>query len=185
MGERLERLFDRAVDAALHKLEPDDLREQLGKYLADAHAIEQQSIQLLSKGPEIAGDADLARAFEEHLEESRGHSKLVEARLDALGDSPSKIKDAALRVGALNWGGFFAAQPDTPAKLCSFAYALEHLEIAAYELLGRLAQRAVDADTVTAADHILTEERAAAQKLAALLPGALEASLQAQELPAR
>src|SRR5579884_3748432 len=98
MADRLERLFDRAVDAALHKLEPEDLRQQLGKYLADAHAIEQQAIQLLSKGPSIAEDADLARAFEEHLEETRGHSQLVEARLDALGDSPSRIKDAALRI---------------------------------------------------------------------------------------
>lgn len=185
MAERLERLFDRAADAALHKLEAEDLREQLGKYLADAHAIEQQSIQLLSKGPSIAGDAELARAFEEHLEETRGHSQLVEARLDALGDSPSRIKDAALRIGALNWGGFFAAQPDTPAKLCAFAYAVEHLEIAAYELLKRVAQRAVDADTIAAADHILTEERMAAKKLAALLPGALDASLRDQELPIR
>ncbi len=185
MGERLERLFDCAVDAALNALEPDDLKQQLGKYLADAHAIEQQAIQLLSKGPELAGDRELAEAFEEHLRETKGHSRSVEERLDALGDSPSRIKDAALRIGALNWGGFFAAQPDTPAKLCAFAYAFEHLEIAGYELLRRVAQRAPDPDTVAAADRILAEERAAAQKLETLLPGALDASLNEQELPAR
>jgi hypothetical protein len=46
-----------------------------------------------------------------------------------------------MRLGALNWGGFFAVQPDTRAKLAGFAYAFEHLEIGAYELLRRVAQR--------------------------------------------
>ena len=37
--------------------------------------------------------------------------------LSERGESPSSVKDAALRLGALNWGAFFGAQPDTPAKL--------------------------------------------------------------------
>lgn len=185
MAERLAALFDRAAQAALRDVDPDDLPEQLGKYLADAHAIEAQAIQLLSKGSELAGDPELARAFEEHLVQTKVHSQLVEARLEALGDSPSRIKDAVLRIGALNWGGFFAAQPDTPAKLCAFAYAFEHLEIAGYELLKRVAQRAGDAEAVSVAERILSEERAAAATLASLLPPALDASLRAQELPAR
>jgi hypothetical protein len=48
-------------------------------------------------------------------------------------------KDGALRLGALDRGVFFAAQPDTPAKLAGFAYAVENLEIVAYELLLRVA----------------------------------------------
>ena len=35
------------------------------------------------------------------------------------------------------------AQPNTPAKLAGFAFAFEHLEIAAYELLRRVAIAAV------------------------------------------
>jgi ferritin-like metal-binding protein YciE len=185
MGERLERFFDRAVDAALRDVDPDDLGEQLEKYLADAHAIEAQAIQLLKKGRKIAGSTGLAAAFEDHLKETEEHERLIAARLDARGASPSKLKDAALSLGALNWGMFFQAQPDTPAKLAGFAYAFEHLEIAAYELLARVARRAGDTETVAVAHRILDEERSAARRLHSLFDEALDAALEAQEVGAR
>jgi ferritin-like metal-binding protein YciE len=53
-----------------------------------------------------------------------------------------------MRIGGLNIGAFLGAQPDTPAKLAGFAFAFEHLEIAAYELLSRVAQRAGETETV-------------------------------------
>jgi ferritin-like metal-binding protein YciE len=185
MAQRLEGLYDQALDASLEAQDPDDLGEQLNKYLADAHAIEQQAVALLSKSPQLAGDGELAAAYESHLTETLGHSRTIEERLSARGGSPSKLKDTALKAGALNWGAFFAAQPDTPAKLAAFAYAFEHLEIASYELLGRLASRAGDQATVQAANAILAEEREAAQKLNSLFGRALDVSLQEQELPVR
>ena len=180
MADRLAGLFDDAVEASLADVDPGDLREQLTKYLADAHAIEMQAIGLLERGPKIAGEAELARAFAEHLEESRRHLELVEARLEALGGSPSKVKDAGMRLGALNWGGFFQAQPDTPAKLAGFAFAFEHLEIGGYEQLERVAARAGDDETVAMAERILAEERAAAQAIAATWDAVVDASLEAQ-----
>ena len=185
MGDRLERLFDQAVEGALRERSPDDLDEQLEKYLTDAHAIEEQARQLLDKGPRLAGDPELARAYEDHLAETEGHLRMLEQRLEQRGTGPSKLKDAVLRVGALNWGAFFAAQPDTPAKLAAFAYAFEHLEIAGYELLRRVARLAGDEQTVEVADRILVQERAAADRIDSLLPRALDASLQAQSIPAR
>jgi ferritin-like metal-binding protein YciE len=185
MASRLEALFDQAAEASLREQDPEDLGEQLDKYLADAHALEAQALQLLSKGPDLAGAADLASAYEEHLAETEEHSRLVEQRLEARGAKPSKLKDAAMRAGALNWGAFFAAQPDTPAKLCGFAYAFEHLEIAGYELLRRVADRAGDPETAEMAQRILAEERGAAEKLRSLFPQALDASLRDQRLPAR
>jgi ferritin-like metal-binding protein YciE len=185
MAGRLESLFDQAVEASLQATQPHDLEEQLDKYLADAHAIEEQAIQLLSKSPKLAGDAELAAAYAEHLEETEEHRRMLEARLEARGAKPSKLKDAALRVGALNWGAFFAAQPDTPAKLCAFAYAFEHLEIGGYELPRRVAGRARDTDTIQLAERILAQERAAAEKLQPLFAQALDASLREQRLPAR
>jgi ferritin-like metal-binding protein YciE len=185
MSERLEGLFDRAVQASLREQEPDDLQDQLTSYLTDAHAIESQAVQLLSKGAKIAGSTPLAAAFEEHLEETREHQRLIAERLEARGESPSRIKDTALALGALNWGVFFAAQPDTPAKLAGFAYAFEHLEIASYELLGRMAQRAGDADVEAVAQRILAEEHSAAETVHELFGAALDASLQAQGIGAR
>ncbi len=182
MGERLAGLFDRAVDAALGDRDPGGISAQLDKYLADAHAIETQALQLLSKGVKLAGVADLASAFEEHATETREHLRLVEAALEAHGGKPNKLKDAALRLGAINWGAFFQAQPDTSAKLAAFAYAFEHLEIGAYESLKRVATRGHDTHIEQLADQILTQERAAAERVRSLLSQALDASLHKQGL---
>ena len=54
-------------------------------------------------------------------------------------------------MGATNLGMFLKAQVDAPAKLAAFAYAFEHLEIAAYGLLKRVAMRAGDDDTAATA----------------------------------
>ena len=84
---------------------------------------------------------------------------------------------ALMRLGALNWGTFFQAHPDTPGKLAAFAYAFEHLEIGGYELLVRVATRAGDDETVRVANTILGQERAAATKIASLWDVAADASL--------
>jgi ferritin-like metal-binding protein YciE len=182
MKRRLEDGFGRAVDASLGRVEPDDVRRQLRKYLADAHAIEAQAMQLLERGPRLAGDDRLARIYAEHLNETKEHAELVEARLEALGGSTSSLKDAAMRLGALNWGGFFAAHPDTPGKLAAFAFAFEHLEIGGYEQLRRVAERAGDDETAAAANGILGQERGAAERLAGAFAEAAAASLEAQNV---
>jgi ferritin-like metal-binding protein YciE len=183
MGQRLAALFDQAVEASLRQHPREELGKQVTKYLTDAHGLEAQAIQLLKRGPKIAGTTELAAAFEEHLEETREHERMLTARLAELGAGPSRIKDTALSLGALNWGAFFAAQPDTPAKLAGFAYAFEHLEIAGYELLRRVAERAGDEATVRTADAILPQERAAAERIFGLFAPALDASLRAQDVP--
>jgi ferritin-like metal-binding protein YciE len=180
MAERLESNFDRSVTASLEEVGREDMMEQLRKYLADAHAIEAQAITLLEKGPELASDPELASLFDEHLVETRDQQELVDARLDALGGSPSKLKDLAMKAGAINWGSFFAAHPDTPGKLVAFAYAFEHLEIAGYEQLRRVAEVAGDGESADVAARILEQERAVAGKLAASFDRAAGASLRAQ-----
>lgn len=180
MIDRLEGAFDAAVDASLAEKGADDLQEELVKYLEDAHALEAQAIQLLELGPRMAGEPATAKVYAEHLEESRSHQTVVAARLGTHGQSPSKLKDAALRLGALNWGGFFKAQPDTPGKLAAFVFAYEHLEIGGYEQLKRVAERAGDAETVRVADEILVQERSAAAMVALEFDRAVDASLRAQ-----
>jgi ferritin-like metal-binding protein YciE len=179
MHDRLGATFDRATSASLAALDPDDLAEQLRKYLADAHAIEEQAIGLLERGPRVAGSTTLAKAYADHLEESREHARLIDDRLQALGGDPSSLKDAALRLGALNWSAFFQAQPDTPGKLAAFVYAFEHLEMGGYEQLKRVAERVGDDETVALVTRILAEEHAAADRIAELFDDAVTASLYA------
>jgi ferritin-like metal-binding protein YciE len=185
MAQRLSSSFDVAVEASVRSLAGKDLGERLNRYLGDAHAIEVQAIKLLEKGSTLAGTDELASAYEEHLSQTHEHERLVRTRLQARGDEPSRIKDAALRVGALNWGAFFQAQPDTPAKLAGFAYAFEHLEIAGYELLKRVARRAGDRETEQLAERIIAEESHAAERIHSLFEQALEASLSELGIAAR
>ncbi len=178
MAERLEGLFDRAVEASLESGAAGTLDRQLNRYLADGHALEEQATQLLKKGRKLTEVQELGSAFEDHLAETCRHSETLEERLRARGESPSAIKDAALRLGALNLGMFFKAQVDTPIKLAGFAYAFEHLEVAAYELLKRVATRAGDEQTADVVTGIVVQERAAAARLRELFDPALDASLQ-------
>ncbi len=180
MMERLEAGYDRAVEASLREVRRDDLQEQLRKYLADAHAIEEQAIALLERGPDLAGSPTLADLYAEHLEETRDHAELVDQRLNALGGDPSKLKDAALRLGALNWSAFFRGHPDTPGKLAAFAYAFEHLEIGGYEQLKRVAARAGDPETVDVVERILEQERTAAARISGAFDAAAAAALASQ-----
>src|SRR3954452_946237 len=158
MGGRIASRFDAVVEASLAALGPDDLSDQVVKYLADAHAIEKQSLELLERGPKVAGSDVLAQALADHLEETRDHERRVAARLEELGSSPSRLKDAALRLGGLNWGGFFAPDPDTPATRAGFAFAVDHLEIAGDEFLKRVAGRAADDPPAELADALAAEE---------------------------
>src|SRR5918999_496036 len=115
----------------------------------------------------IAEFEALSQIFREHLEQTREHQRLVEERLAAHGARPSRFQAGAMRIGALNMGGFFKAQPDTPAKLAGFAYAFEALETGAYELLMRVARRAGDEETASMAERIAGEERSAGERVAA------------------
>lgn len=183
MMDRIEGLFDRTVEASLEEVGKDDLQEHLRSYLADAHAIEAQSIQLLESGEEMVEDYPrLARLFDEHLAQSRRQQEQIEERLDAVGGSRSILKDAAMRMGALEWGSFFLGHPDTPGKLAAFAFAFEHLEIGGYEQLRRVAERAGDQGTVDTAVRILAEERATADKIAGAFDDAVTAALEEKDV---
>jgi ferritin-like metal-binding protein YciE len=177
MAERLAACFDEAVEASLREKDADGMRNEVVVYLRDAHAIEAQAIRLLESGPEIAGFDELAAALREHLGETREQQAAVEDRLRAHDSKPSRFQDTAMRIGGINIGAFFGAQPDTPAKLAGFAFAFEHLEIAAYELLRRIAARAGDAETVAVAERILVQEQRAAERIAGTWDGAMDATL--------
>jgi ferritin-like metal-binding protein YciE len=177
MMQRLESLFDATAESAVRATGSNDLHRHLVHYLADAHAIEAQSLTLLESGAKTVSVPALREVFRAHLDETRQQQHTLEARLSANESARSLIKDAALRIGAFNWGMFFQAQPDTDAKLAAFAYAVEHLEIGGYEQLRRVAQRAGDAETAAEVERILEQERGAADAIAATFEDALAAVL--------
>src|SRR5579871_5776212 len=156
---------------------PNDLQAQIIKYLTDAHSIERQALVQMKAAPKMAGDPEIASAFEQHETETRDHERLVDERLRALGAAPSKVKDAVGAITGMGFGLFAKLQPDTPGKLVAHAFSYEHMELAAYDLLARVADRAGDTDTAAVARRIEAQEAAMAERLTGLFDRAVEASL--------
>ena len=180
MADRIAAHWEQAVDASLRAKDADDLGKEIVKYLRDAHALESQSLQMLEAGEKIAECEPLAELFARHHEQTRDQQALVDERLEALGGHPARMQGAAMRVGALNLGAFMKGQPDTPVKLAGFAYALEALEVGAYELLARTARRAGDDLTAALAERILAEEQTTVEQVAATWDAAVDATLAQQ-----
>src|SRR4051812_38712690 len=150
---------------------------QITKYLTDAHAIEVQALEQMRLAPRIAHDEDLAAIFREHFDETREHERLVRGELEARGAKPSTLKDVAGRVGGWGMVLFAELNPDTPGKLAMHAYSYEHMELAAYELLRRFAERANDPRVAEMARRIGAEERAMADRVGERWDRAVDASL--------
>jgi ferritin-like metal-binding protein YciE len=157
---------------------PDhSLAEQVTKYLTDIHSIEEQALAQLRLAPRVAGDAELKRIFAEHLRETEEQERLVRSQLDERGAKPSAVKDVAGRVGGWGMILFARVNPDTPGKLAMHAYSYEHMELAAYELMRRVAERAGDEPVRAMAERIGAQERAMADRIASNWDRAVEASL--------
>src|SRR3954466_5100515 len=132
----------------------------LVEYLSDVHAMEVQALAQMRAAPDLAGDPELAAAFKQHCVETERHEALIRARLEAHDAKPSRLEDL---LGAISGKGFvlFArSQPATPGKLTTHAFSYEHMELAAYDLLARVAQRAGDTETIEVAHRIRDEENA-------------------------
>jgi ferritin-like metal-binding protein YciE len=123
------------------------------------HSIEKQALPQVRSATKIVGDPEIATAFERHIAETESQEQRVRERLEALGGSPSKVKDVAGALSGPAFVLFAKSQPDTPRKLVTHAYSYEHMELAAYELLSRVAIRAADEETASLAQQIAEEER--------------------------
>src|SRR5947209_15151524 len=153
------------------------IEEQLGIYLTDAHAVELQALVQVKRARKVAGDPEIAGAFAEHVRETERHEHYVSDRLMALEWAPVPQKDLAGKVSGMGMALFARFQPDTPGKLVAHAYSYERMEMAAYDLLGNLAQRAGDRETLRTARMIEEEERAMSDRLEGSFDLAVEASL--------
>jgi ferritin-like metal-binding protein YciE len=153
------------------------LQDQITKYLTDAHSIEEQALVQMEQAPRMAGDPDLSRIFKEHLAETREHEQAVRAELKRRGAEPSTVKDVAGKLGGWGMVLFARLNPDTPGKLVVHAYSYEHMELAAYELLKRMGQRAGEEQVVALAERLGSQERAMADRVAERWDRAVDAAL--------
>jgi ferritin-like metal-binding protein YciE len=166
--------------ASTRRREPpsEELQEQLVKHIDEAYAMEQNVLRMLDGMIESTEDPQMRRELEQHKRQTEQQAKRLERRLKAHDASPSVIKEAGGIMGALMKGVVDVARPDKPGRNARDGYATEHMEIASYELLERVAKRAGDAETARVARENRKEEREMARKIAANWDKVVDLSLE-------
>lgn len=144
-----------------------DIQSKLNSYIRDAHALEENVLRMLDSLIGTTNDDEIKRRLESHKTETEAQAARLRERLEARGEDTSKFKDVPAIIGALTKGLADAVRTDKAGKNARDAYVSEHVEIAGYELLERLARRAGDEETAKVARQNREEEEAMAQFIAA------------------
>jgi ferritin-like metal-binding protein YciE len=110
-------------------------------------------------------DPQITEMLKHHQEETECHEQRLRKRLDALGAGPSTRKQAQTIATALMKGAGDQIRGDKVGKNARDGYVSEHMEIAAYQLLERLAQRAGDPETAEVARQNRADDEAMVQKI--------------------
>lgn len=136
----------------------DRIAEKLVDYLQDALAMETNVSAMLRSMIATTHDATVKAHLERHLEETGAQAGRLTARLEELDAGGSLRKQVTAMMGAGAKGLFDQFRGDQAGKNARDAYVTESLEIAAYELLLRLADRAGDPETAAVCRENLREE---------------------------
>jgi ferritin-like metal-binding protein YciE len=160
-----------------------DLQSQLIKHIDEAHALEQTVARMLDGLIASADDPEVIDRLEHHKLETQQHESAMRRRLEAHGAQPSMVRQAAGMLEAMFKMPLDLMRGEKAGRTARDAYTTEHLEIASYELLRRVAERAGDEETAVACRDILEQERAMATYIEENWDRFAELSLREQGVP--
>jgi ferritin-like metal-binding protein YciE len=134
-------------------------------HLRDTQAIEFHAQRQLARLAERSDDEDLEAICRRHLEQASEHEQRVGELVEAQGHQPSALEDKTLRSGAIGLRQLADIAPDSPPRVAIQLFGLEQLEIAAFELLQRIAEREGDQTASSTAREILEQKGQGAQEV--------------------
>ncbi len=144
--------------------------------LRDLYNAEHQLVKALPKMARAANSDKLRSAFEEHLEETKGHVERLEQVFEKLGVSPKGKKCKAMQ-GLIEEGKEMMEEDATPqvidAGLIAAAQRVEHYEMAGYGTVRTFATLLGQSDSADLLQETLDEEGAADKKLTDLAESAI------------
>lgn len=145
----------------------DRLQRKLVEYVQNVHAMEQNILLMLDSMILTTRDPEVQQMLRRHKEETRRQEQRLRERRRALGGLgvASVGKDLSAIATAQLKGVTDLLRTDKPVRNARDAFVTEHMEIAAYELLERLAVRAGDEETAAVARENRAEEEAMAQRI--------------------
>ncbi len=142
-----------------------DLKSQLVKHIDDAIAMEQNVLRMLDSMIQTTDDEQIKEDLRLHKVETEAQIDRLNERLEEHGAQPSMVREAGGIAQALMKSVVDAVRPEKAGRNARDGYATEHLEIASYHLLERVAQRAGDEKTAEVARQNRAEEEAMARTL--------------------
>ncbi len=139
--------------------------------LSDTYSAEKQMTKSLPRMARAASDTQLAQAFLDHLEETRGQVERIDEVVELLNLKLKRIKCAAME-GLVEEGKDLIEEidkgPVLDVALIGAAQKVEHYEIASYTTLITLATKLGYAAAVPLLEASLAEEKATDEKLGKL-----------------
>tara|TARA_R110000868_G_scaffold21640_4_gene89724 strand:- start:12511 stop:12996 length:486 start_codon:yes stop_codon:yes gene_type:complete len=144
------------------------LEELFEHQLKDLYSAESQLIDALPKVIKNANDSMLKKAFQDHLEETKGHKKRLEEICDTLNISATGETCKAMK-GLIKEAESFMDEADDKevmdAGLIAEAQRVEHYEISGYGTAVRYAKELGHDDIASKLQKTLDEEYNADNKL--------------------
>lgn len=154
-------------------------KETLIEWLKDAHAMEQQAINMLEKQADrIEQYPDLREKVRDHLEQTRHQASRVEGCIQKLGGDTSAIKEGVAKFMGSAANLVNQSAGDEVVKNGIADYAFEHFEIASYRALIGAADKLGEEEIRETCEEILEEEEAMASWLETNLPDVTQQYLQ-------
>jgi ferritin-like metal-binding protein YciE len=157
------------------------LKELYIDELKDLYSAETQLTKALPKMAKAASSDDLRQAFEEHLEQTKGHVERLQQVFEMLEEKATGKKclgmEGLVKEGAEVMGEDFE-DAVMDAGLISAAQRVEHYEIAAYGTVCAFADQLGESEQAALLRETLEEEKEADEKLTEL---AQEINAQADE----
>ncbi len=145
-----------------------NLRDLWVDELKDLYNAENQILKALPKMAKAAVDEELKAAFEEHLEQTRGHVERLEQIFEQIGEAP-KGKRCKGMEGIIAEGKEMLEldlpEPVGDAALIAAAQRVEHYEIAAYGTVRTYAELLGESDAVSLLEETLNEEKETDERL--------------------
>lgn len=140
----------------------ENLRDLWIDELKDLYHAENQILKALPRMAKAAVDDTLQSAFEDHLEQTRGHVKRLEQVFDLI-DVPAKGKPCKGMAGIIAEGKEMLEmdlpEPVGDAALIAAAQRVEHYEIAAYGTVRTYAEILGETDAAELLEATLNEEK--------------------------
>jgi ferritin-like metal-binding protein YciE len=141
------------------------IEEQLVKHIDEAYAMEQNVLRMLDGMIGSTDDPEMRKQLERHKQETEQQADRLRERLAAHDASPSMVREAGGIVGAMMKGVVDLTRNEKAGRNARDGYATEHMEIASYQLLERVAREAGDEETAQVAQLNRQEEERMAQAI--------------------